>query len=665
MFDWEEGDRYSFEDSERFEEDSLCSWISEPESLCNNWRGWKRQNINNHFFPRIKNQDGVVHSLTELCARTVAAHIPFEVVEQMMPPVPEQLQLLIAFWSFPDNEEDIRLYSCLANGNAEEFNRGDALYKQKSVHDPLQIGFHLSATVIQPSGSKGQFNVAVTFDRGRITTCNCTCSSPASWCSHVVAVCLHRIHQHIQVKLRAPVSESLSRLQRDQLQKFAQYLISELPQQILPTAQRLIDEILSSQNSDINTVSGAPDPTAGGSANEQMAWWLDESNLHDNIHKILVKFCVPSPIVFSDVNYLSSTAPPVASEWASLLRPLRGREPEGMWNLLSIVREMFKRNDRNSIPLLEIITEECLATEKILVWWVNTKVALHIGSSGHGGKNNMNSNSHGSQYACSSLCDELVVLWRLAALNPALSPVEREQLIDQFKTWHMRVLDRVAKSKEAGNTTGGGGGKKNADIDVFPGFKPACEACLLDWNDYPLPGVTYSPNTSRYYCPVMCFRHANTEPQAPPISAPHPRNPTSHGGSKRPVERRVPISPSTGQVSGLSGRHSSVRHSQRSSSGSSEGFCDNDMARDSDSPQHNRSPDQPDSGQVSRQSSREDGTGVAMGLPISVRVGRRGTAEERDKSSPEDAGAESDWSGGADHRYQQGRSPERNQQNRG
>ena len=54
--------------------------------------------------------------------------------------------------------------------------------------------------------------------------------------------------------LRAPVSESLSRLHRDQLQKFAQYLISELPQQILPTAQRLLDELLSSQRSAINTV---------------------------------------------------------------------------------------------------------------------------------------------------------------------------------------------------------------------------------------------------------------------------------------------------------------------------------------------------------------------------------------------------------------------------
>jgi hypothetical protein len=51
------------------------------------------------------------------------------------------------------------------------------------------------------------------------------------------------------------VSESLSRLHREQLQKFAQYLISELPQQILPTAQRLLDELLSSQPSAINTVS--------------------------------------------------------------------------------------------------------------------------------------------------------------------------------------------------------------------------------------------------------------------------------------------------------------------------------------------------------------------------------------------------------------------------
>lgn len=58
-----------------------------------------------------------------------------------------------------------------------------------------------------------------------------------------------------QCTLRAPVSESLSRLRREQLQKFAQYLISELPQQILPTAQRLLDDLLSPQPSAINSVS--------------------------------------------------------------------------------------------------------------------------------------------------------------------------------------------------------------------------------------------------------------------------------------------------------------------------------------------------------------------------------------------------------------------------
>ena len=32
-----------------------------------------------------------------------------------------------------------------------------------------------------------------------------------------------------------------------------------------------------------------------------------------------------------------------------------------------LVREMFRRNDRNSIPLLEIITQQCLETVQIMV----------------------------------------------------------------------------------------------------------------------------------------------------------------------------------------------------------------------------------------------------------------------------------------------------------
>jgi len=67
-------------------------------------------------------------------------------------------------------------------------------------HYSIMTGFHLSASVVSPSqqtaqGKSNTFNVAVTFDRRRITSCNCTCASRAFWCAHVVAVCLYRIHQ--------------------------------------------------------------------------------------------------------------------------------------------------------------------------------------------------------------------------------------------------------------------------------------------------------------------------------------------------------------------------------------------------------------------------------------------------------------------------------------
>ena len=51
---------------------------------------------------------GTINSLIEIAAEAVAARIPFAVVESFPQPIPEDLQLKIAFWSFPDSEEDIR-----------------------------------------------------------------------------------------------------------------------------------------------------------------------------------------------------------------------------------------------------------------------------------------------------------------------------------------------------------------------------------------------------------------------------------------------------------------------------------------------------------------------------------------------------------------------------
>ncbi|XP_044276091.1 zinc finger SWIM domain-containing protein 8 isoform X2 [Varanus komodoensis] len=368
-------------------------------------------------------------------------------------------------------------------------------------------GFHLSATVVPPQmvPPKGAYNVAVMFDRCRITSCSCTCGAGAKWCAHVVALCLFRIHNASAVCLRAPVSESLSRLQRDQLQKFAQYLISELPQQILPTAQRLLDELLSSQSTAINTVCGAPDPTAGPSASDQSTWYLDESTLSDNIKKTLHKFCGPSPVVFSDVNsmYLSSTEPPAAAEWACLLRPLRGREPEGIWNLLSIVREMFKRRDTNAAPLLEILTDQCLTYEQITGWWYSVRTsASHSSASGHTGRSS--GQSEVAAHACAGMCDEMVVLWRLAVLDPTISPHRRRDLCTQLRQWQLKVIDNVKRGQH----------KKSLE-KLFQGFKPAVEACYFSWEEaYPIPGITYSGSDKKNsFCWVKAIQQRSCRPQ--------------------------------------------------------------------------------------------------------------------------------------------------------
>lgn len=55
----------------------------------------------------------------------------------------------------------------------------------------------------------------------------------------------------------------------------------------------------------------------------------------------------------------------MSSEWQALIRPYRSKEPEPLWNLLSIVTEMFKRNDENATALLHALTENCLSIDQV------------------------------------------------------------------------------------------------------------------------------------------------------------------------------------------------------------------------------------------------------------------------------------------------------------
>lgn len=81
-------------------------------------------------------------------------------------------------------------------------------------------------------------------------------------------------------------TETLLQMDRQQLQKFVQYLISEHHTEVLPTAQKLADEILQ-QRSEINQIPGAPDPTAGASADDEHSWHLDEEQVCEQVKSYL------------------------------------------------------------------------------------------------------------------------------------------------------------------------------------------------------------------------------------------------------------------------------------------------------------------------------------------------------------------------------------------
>ena len=153
-------------------------------------------------------------------------------------------------------------------------------------------GFHLSGKVTEQEDTKygtqqEEYNVSVGFDRCKITEVSCSCGNKdILWCPHVVALSLYRIRNPDKVTLRVPISETLLQMNREQLQKLLQYLITEHHTDVLPTAQRLADEILL-KTSEINRLHGAPDPTAGASADDESCWHLDAEQVRQQVRNYL------------------------------------------------------------------------------------------------------------------------------------------------------------------------------------------------------------------------------------------------------------------------------------------------------------------------------------------------------------------------------------------
>lgn len=148
------------------------------------------------------------------------------------------------------------------------------------------LGFHLSGCVHDDVAGEN-LKISINFDRCKITSVSCSCGSrDILWCSHVVALSLYRIRHPNAVTLRVPISETLLQMDRNQLQKLVQYLITEHHSEVLPTAQRLADEILLAK-SEINLLQGAPDPTAGGALEDESRWHLDAEQVQEQVKAYL------------------------------------------------------------------------------------------------------------------------------------------------------------------------------------------------------------------------------------------------------------------------------------------------------------------------------------------------------------------------------------------
>ena len=85
-----------------------------------------------------------VSSLQELCCRFIALKFPFAFVEHRSPPIPDELQLKIIEFSFPEDEEMIRKYAEFSRSSVD-FSSAKRMLENGNVKDLNQIGGFLTS----------------------------------------------------------------------------------------------------------------------------------------------------------------------------------------------------------------------------------------------------------------------------------------------------------------------------------------------------------------------------------------------------------------------------------------------------------------------------------------------------------------------------------------
>ena len=142
------------------------------------------------------------------------------------------------------------------------------------------------------------------------------------------------------------------------------------------------DEILR-QKTEINTISGAPDPTAGASKDDENSWHLDETQVCEVVRSYL-----------GQGSYYNSN---------KQLNCLFGK-----------VREMLRAQDSNGARMLTLITDQFLHDPRLVLW-----------------------KSHGTPMTekCRQLWDQLGSLWVCIVLNPRSSQADRNNWKELLDSW--------------------------------------------------------------------------------------------------------------------------------------------------------------------------------------------------------------------------------------
>ncbi|UYV76455.1 ZSWIM6 [Cordylochernes scorpioides] len=239
-------------------------------------------------------------------------------------------------------------------------------------------------------------------------------------------------------------SEFLSQLDRQQLQKLVQYLIAEHHTEVLPTAQRLADDILHSKSL-INRISGAPDPTAGAPAEEEHSWHLDEEQVSEQVRTYL-----------SQGSYYSAN--------------------KQLNSLFSKVKEMLRARDSNGARMLRLITEQFLGDPRLGVWLAQGTPMTD---------------------KCRQLWDQLGALWVCVVLNPHCTVQERSHWRRMLQTWaalHVCPLEdadfrpprhrhRPLDLSDSDDDDESSGPSSSKPAQVRTVFHRALEACNLSWDN--------------------------------------------------------------------------------------------------------------------------------------------------------------------------------------